>query len=436
MSGRLRAWLNNPTLVIHHPTGKADSLSLVRAANDLTHNLEQLRNRRVALTSARADHILIALAAAEASGCELVLLRDRAVDEDRAAALSLGAVIDGSLGLRKLDNEAEQPDSREFRILIATSGTTGQPKLARHSIDALLGRVRPSEHKQSTAKWLLTYHPATFGGLQVLLTALAAGDEIVAVAEPSLSLLCEAALQSLPTHISGTPTFWRSFLPMLGERVIKLDFRQITLGGEIADTQVLERLRTAFPNASISHIYASTEAGSLFSVRDGKAGFPAIWLETGIDGVGLRIVDGVLQIKSPRSMSCYVGGETSTVQTEDGWLISGDLVEQAGDRIFFQGRQDLMLNIGGAKVRPEEVEEALLKLPEVADARVFGAPNPITGFVVAADIVLCRGLEATEARPAILAQLRASLAAYKVPRVVKFVPQISISASGKKIKSQ
>ncbi|MGH9196070.1 MAG: AMP-binding enzyme, partial [Acidimicrobiia bacterium] len=220
----------------------------------------------------------------------------------------------------------------------------------------------------------------------------------------------------------------------LGPRVNELDLRQITLGGEITDEQILERLRKTYPGALVSHIYASTEAGALFSVRDGLAGFPASWLETGVDGLLLRIQHGVLQVKSPRSMDGYVGLDSSRILTSDGWLITGDLVEVVGERVLFRGRKDLMLNVGGAKVRPEEVEQALLSLPEVVDAQVYGARNPLTGFLVAANVVPRAGIAEADLRVAILTQLRAKLEAYKVPRKLRFVDSISMSISGKKEK--
>ena len=279
---------------------------------------------------------------------------------------------------------------------------------------------------------MLTYHPATFGGLQVLLTVLTTGSELVTVSPPTIPALCDAALAYQPTHVSATPTFWRSFLLYLGTRVTDLHLKQITLGGEIADESILGRLRATFNDARVSHIYASTEAGALFSVQDGHAGFPATWLETGIDGVGLRIRDGVLQVRSPRAMKRYVNKDTGTVITPDGWLITGDMVEQVGNRVLFRGREDVMLNVGGAKVRPEEVEALLLGLPEVVEASVYGVPNPLTGMVVGADIVLRAGLMESDARRSILAHLRKEMESYKVPRILHFVDRIEVSVAGKK----
>ena len=267
-----------------------------------------------------------------------------------------------------------------------------------------------------------------------MLSSLVIGAELITVSDATVANLCETAVEYRPSHISGTPTFWRSFLLTLGPRASALPLEQITLGGEIADAHILQALRATYPSVSISHIYASTEAGALFSVRDGLAGFPAAWLETGVDGVQLRIREGVLQVKSPRGMKGYVARAAAPVVTEDGWLVTGDLVEQVGERVHFGGRQDTMLNVGGAKVRPEEVEQVLLSLDGIADARVYGVRNPITGVVLAADIVARPGQDIANLKATLPASLRGRLETYKVPRIMNFVSSISVSEAGKKKK--
>ncbi len=408
------------------------SPELASAAASTAGALAPFRARRVALLAQGTDQILIVLAAAEIAQCQVLLCRTSELAEDLVREWNIAALLDSSMCIRPTKfADASLP---EFSVLIMSSGTTGVPKLAQHSIDSLLGRIRPPKADQPRQKWLLTYHPSTYGGLQVLLSSLITGAELVTTSNPTVASLCEAALTYRPSHISGTPTFWRSFLLTLGPRASTLQLEQITLGGEIADAHILKALRETYPAASISHIYASTEAGALFSVRDGLAGFPAAWLETGIDGIGLRIREGVLQVKSPRGMKRYVVRAAVPVLTEDGWLMTGDLVEQVGDRVYFSGRQDTMLNVGGAKVRPEEVEQVLFSLPEIADARVYGVRNPITGVVLAVDIVAQPGQDLASLKVTLPANLRARLESYKVPRIFNFVSSIAVSEAGKKKK--
>lgn len=320
--------------------------------------------------------------------------------------------------------------SGDGEIHLMTSGTTGAPKVVRHTLASLLGRTASftGDRDLQSARWLLTYAPATFAGVQVILTALATGGRLIVPASRSVPALCQAASDYGATHISGTPTFWRSFL-MLGAELPAL--RQITLGGEAVDQKTLDRLRSAFPKARIVHIYASTEAGALFRVDDGRSGFPASWLEQPVGGVGLRIREGELQVRSPRRMEGYASAHESPV-LEDGWLRTGDLVRHEGDRIQFAGRKDTIINVGGMKVLPLEVEEVLLAVEGVAEARVTGVANPMAGQLVVAEIVVEPDRDAQQVAKAAAAHARSLLAAYKVPRSIRVVDSIAASETGKK----
>jgi len=430
----LNTLLGSSSAVLRRDDKPLSARGISASAVALADELQPFQGRRIGVLSPYADHIAVALAAGELANCSVVLYRANELPRDLVERWHVSAIIDSSLGVMAAGEYS--PESALPYLYIPTSGTTGEPKLVQHTMHSLLGRIG---HRHDTfherARWLLTYHPATFGGLQVLLTALHDGADLVAVSKPSIPALRDAALEHQVTHISATPTFWRGFLLALGDRASDLKVKQITLGGEIADEAVLQVLREKFPSVPIRHIYASTEAGALFSVRDGHPGFPAEWLTTGVDGVQLRIIDGILQVRSPRAMVGYAAPATS-VTTNDGWLITGDQVDHVGHRVYFRGRQDSVLNVGGAKVKPEEIEEAILRIKEVADVHVYGVPNPLTGIVVAADIVPGPGKDAGDLRQLITARLRSVLEPYKIPRLIKFVESIPLSAAGKKQKKQ
>lgn len=389
-------------------------------------------HRRMALCSANAADVAVALAAAAAARFELALLSPAYADDGAALRRwGVAAVLGTNLDLRPVPGDHPR-EASGFAILIATSGTTGTPKLARHTPDALLGRIGPAPAGRAPARWLLTYPPTSFAGLQVVLTALASGSTLIAASEPTVATLAEAALTHRATMASGTPTFWRAFLIALGTRTERLDLRHITLGGEAVDQATLDRLGAAFPGAAIRHIYASTEAGALFAVSDGRAGFPARWLDAPVDGVHLRIRDQALEVKSPRRMQGYVEEPGDAPLAEDGWLATGDRVERMGDRVVFLGRADSVINVGGLKVSPDEVEARLLEVPGVTDAQVYGVKNPITGQLVAADIVLRAPHEKERVRAALEHHARAALDPHKVPRIIRFVDRIAPTDAGKK----
>lgn len=318
------------------------------------------------------------------------------------------------------------------RICLMTSGTTGRPKVAAHSLEKLAGRALASASASlpQGTRWLLTYQPTAFAGMQVLLTAAFAEGAIVVPAHRDPISWFEAAQQHQVTHISGTPTFWRAFL-MAATPGCLPTLAQATLGGEAIDQPTLDRIHHAFPSARITHIYASTEAGVVFSVNDGAAGFPAAWLDTAVQGVELRLRDGMLEVKTTRSMLGYVS-EHAIPLTEDGWLRTFDRIEVNGDRAKFLGRDDSIINVGGAKVHPHTIEAFLLSLTGVVEARVFGVPNPITGFVVGAEVVAAADQDTGALKMEILKQCQAQLPRTHAPRVLNFVSNIRVAESGKK----
>jgi len=202
------------------------------------------------------------------------------------------------------------------------------------------------------------------------------------------------------------------------------------LSGEIADDSVLAALAALYPLARVEHAYASTEAGVAFAVDDGKAGFPAAWLDN--DGpVRMRIVDGALHVRSDRRALSFLGAGAPALADEEGFVDTGDMVERRADRLFFLGRRGGIINVGGAKVHPEEVEAALNAHAAVRASRVFARKNPITGALVVADIVLRdeRGYEGLEGE--ILAACRARLPAHMTPAKLRFVAELPITGAGK-----
>lgn len=326
---------------------------------------------------------------------------------------------------------ADEHDSRvETRWLFATSGTTGAPKIVSHSLASLARTTRTSSGSGAMPVWAMLYDFARFAGMQVLLQSVLSGA-ILIVPDSELSLdqqLAQLAGAGV-THVSATPTLWRKIVmtPNAG----RLALRQITLGGEIADARILSTLKATFPAGRIVHIFASTEAGVGFSVSDGQPGFPASYLEKPPSGVEIRIHDGCLQIRNPLVVRTYVGGPGEFADV-DGWVATGDVVEVAGDRVYFLGRADGAINVGGNKVIPEEVEGVLLGHQAVSAARVFGHRNPIVGALVAAEVQLTESpdLGATAA-----ATLRAycaeRLPAHKVPALIRVVDRIAASSAGK-----
>jgi acyl-coenzyme A synthetase/AMP-(fatty) acid ligase len=421
----------NPGCVVRQDGRVAVGSELGAAAGSLAERLKLAGVRRAAVCTSQCDLILTAMAACYSSGTELLLRSGHPPAPDAWPRLGVDTLVDENLELLRL-NESNGRSTAGFSLLLATSGTTGTPRLARHSYEALTDRVRAPQCMHDHVRWLLTYHPATFAGLQVLLTAAITGAGLTAVTNATAAGLASAALRFAPTNISGTPTFWRAFLMALGQATAELPLRQITLGGEIADQGILDRLRRVFPESSIRHIYASTEAGAVFAVKDCRAGFPAAWLRDGVEGIELRVTDGELELRSHRAMKGYVAADRGSPISSDGWLRTGDMVKVEGDRARFMGRSDSLIAVGGAKVRPEEVEAVVLEVPGVLDARVRGIRNPFSGQIVGVEILAGKAEDHATLRRQITERVSASLEPHKVPRIFHFVDSMAMSGSGKK----
>ena len=398
-------------------------------AAGLARHLAGLKCGRVILSTRRADRVIVSLLACRRAGCDLVLQRGMESLSDLVRAVGADAVMDDTLVPSAAGTGRATASGQ---VILLTSGTTGVPKAAAHQLDRLLGLI-PLERPEPPPRWLLTFAPASFAGLQVILTALVGHAPLAASSAPDMASLTRLALEVGPTAISGTPTFWRAFLPAMTGLEDRVPLRYATVGGEAVDQSTLDRIAAHFPKARITHIYASTEAGAAFAVRDGKAGFPAAWLGEDLGGVRLRAVDGVLQVNSARRMESYVSGQEMPVDGE-GWLDTGDLVETVGDRVYFRGRQGTLINVGGNKVRPEEVEAAILQVPGVVDVQVKGLRNAITGELVGADIVVAPGLEAQAVTNQVKQAMR-SLPPYAIPRIIRVVPHLAEIAGGKKRRS-
>lgn len=303
--------------------------------------------------------------------------------------------------------------------LVLTTGTTGAPRAVRHDWSRL---TKPSAGAPAATgqRWLLAYGMNQFGGLQVLLHVLASGATLVAteVFAPAAGL---AAMRAhAVTHASATPTFWRFLLAELaadGGSVPALE--QITLGGEAPSEQVLASLRSVFPDARITQIYAANEFGAAGSVRDAVNGLPTSALQTGAD-VDLKVVDGQLFVRSRVGMLGYYGEDP--VDPDD-WRPTGDLVEVVGDRVLFRGRTSEVINVGGVKVHPLPVEERVSAVPGVTMARVFGRPNKLTGAVVAVEVVLAPGAD-PDTVDAALREACQDLPPASRPRSIRFVDEI------------
>jgi acyl-CoA synthetase (AMP-forming)/AMP-acid ligase II len=333
--------------------------------------------------------------------------------------------------IRSAPPRSRQCDS-EWVLL--TSGTSGKPKLVSHTLTSLIGAIQPGRDTPTDrAVWSTFYDIRRYGGLQVFFRGLLGGGSLVlpSPAEPVGEFLARAGRHGV-THISGTPSHWRRALmsPAAGSVAPKY----VRLSGEIADQTILDDLKIFYGGASVAHAFATTEAGVAFAVNDGLAGFPATLVGRVGGDVEMKIEDGSLRIRSPRTASRYLAAEEQMLCGPDGFVDTGDIIEERGGRCHFMGRRGGIINVGGLKVHPEEVEAVINRHPRVQMSVVKARKNPFTGAVVIADVVVRPQFSET-ATTALLDEIigacRGALSPHKVPAAIHIVSGLNLGSAGK-----
>jgi len=441
------------------PELKGRTISDARQVVSLTNILDQtclvgrsgqLAGRSVLL--AVSDQLISAIAMTEIDGvARRMLLCPPDLNTDHVQALIEDAEIDAVVTdqpARWTDVEvylvvaarpavragAKAKTGRATEWLMLTSGTSGVPKIVGHTLEGLTGAiVADGPARGAPPVWATFYDIRRYGGLQIFLRAIIGGGSMV-LSEPGEPIADYVARLNATgvTHISGTPSHWRKLL--MSGAASGFFPRYVRLSGEIADQAVLDGLSRAFPEASIGHAYASTEAGVGFAVNDGLEGFPAAMIGQNRDGVEMKVEDGSLRIRSTRTAHAYVGRNAAALTDADGFVDTGDMIELRGDRYHFVGRRGGIINIGGLKVHPEEIEAVINRHPEVRMSRARSRKSPITGSIVVADVILADGCDPGRSdviRDEILADCRDRLASHKVPVMIKFVASLDVTAAGK-----
>jgi acyl-CoA synthetase (AMP-forming)/AMP-acid ligase II len=404
-----------------------------------------LGKHRVGLSFRPVAESYAALAALDRLACDVFLL-DANLPFEAALSLSkrlrLGAFLaSGESGqssefdVHRLSDEEKWSGTSSVTIL--TSGSTGEPKAARHSWDGMARPVRKGVGIHAP-KWLLTYRPHLYAGLQVMLQCFADRGTLVV---PDLHMEPQSTVQLMydtgVQFVSATPSYWRRLLMFSDAELLKqVPLVQITLGGEVIDPSILDRLRQYFPATRLVHIYATTELGRCFSVSDGKAGFPASYLSTVQPGAAeLKVYEGELLVRSPNSMRMYDPLSSEQSSASD-WFPTGDMVEIKDGRVYFVGRKSDMINVAGSKVFPVEVERVIRIIPGVLDVRVFGKTSSIAGELVACEIVANPDQDREALKEVVVRTCRAQLNSQQQPRVIKLVDRIDLSSAGKTLRTR
>ena len=335
--------------------------------------------------------------------------------------------------LNKLPYKAKHPYLEKLRktghpgLILFSSGSTGKNKASVHDFEPLLEKFKVPRHTLRTVTFLLYDH---IGGVNTMLYTLSNAGCIITVQDRNPDFVLDTIEKYKVEILPTSPTFIN--LILLSEAYKRYDLSSlntITYGTEPMPEGTLQRIHKVLPNVKLLQTYGLSEVGIL---RAKSKDSTSLWVKVGGEGFNTKIVDGVLWIKAKSAMLGYLNAPNPF--TEDGWFITGDFVEQEGEYIRILGRKSEIINVGGEKVYPVEVESVIQQMEGVKDVMVYGEKNPITGQMVTAKVNLQTNETLGEFRKRMKNFCKEKLPNFKIPQKVVLIEKDMYSERYKKLR--
>lgn len=326
-------------------------------------------------------------------------------DQDQASMESTGTTASHDV-LLKLKN-AGHPG-----LVLFSSGSTGKSKAAVHDFVPMLEKYKVPRHSLRTITFLLFDH---IGGVNTLLYNLSNAGCVVTVADRKPETVCAAIEDHRVELLPTSPTFLNLLLVSRAYEGRDMgSLKMVTYGTEVMPESTLQRFHELFPDVRMLQTYGLSEVGIL---RSKSRSSDSLWVKVGGEGFETRIVDGLLEIKAKSAMLGYLNAPSPF--TDDGWFMTGDAVEVDGEWIKILGRRSEIINVGGEKVYPAEVESVLQLMDGVAEVVVTGEPHPLTGSIVVAHVDLASEESLAAFRKRMREFCKSRLARFKIPQKVQ-----------------
>jgi acyl-coenzyme A synthetase/AMP-(fatty) acid ligase len=308
-------------------------------------------------------------------------------------------------------------------LVLFSSGTSGRPKVMVQDLAVLLSTYQDRRRNRLPVLALLGFDH--IGGLNTLLGALATGSTLVVPADRSASVVAAAMALHRVAVLPASPTFLNLLL-VSGEHLAHdlSTLRVITYGTEPMPSGLLARLRLAFPRVRFIQTFGTSETGI---IRTESPDADSTFIRIVDPSTEWKVVDDELWLRSRTQIGGYLDARDGAGKfTPDGWFRTGDKVELGPEgTLRVLGRLGEVINVGGEKLMPAEVESVILGLPMVVDCRVSGVPHALVGQAVVAEVVAAAGADPEQLRSEIRNACRRALAAHKVPTRVTFVDAVS-----------
>lgn len=421
-------------------TTYGDALDKARAFGDELARLKVNAGDRVAVLGDFSPDVFCLLLALARHGCITIPLTRESV-----VGVSTALEVSGCEWFAEFDAANINFGFRELRVLVEnplivglqqrlapgmiffSSGSTGVPKGILHDFNRVVDKFRVQRPPVVAISFLMLDH---FGGINTILAITSGLGTVVTVKDRSAQSICAAIEQYRVNLLPATPSFLTLLMASGMQRRFDLSsLKRITYGTEVMPQATLDRLRLAFPDVELQQTYGLSELGVL---RSQSRDDGSLWVRIGGKGFETKVVDGILWIRSEFAMLGYLNAPS--MFDADGWFNTQDRVEADGEYFRILGRITDLINIGGQKVYPAEIEDVILALSNVEDVVVYGEPHAILGNIIVAKIatIVVEDLDVLKLRVRIAC--RAKLAPFKVPSRVVLAESKFYTARHKKIR--
>ena len=310
-------------------------------------------------------------------------------------------------------------------LVLFTSGSSGEPKGALHDFSKLLNKFSTKRHSLLTINFLLFDH---WGGLNTLFHVLSNGGNLVFLETRNPDYVCQLIEKYKVELLPTSPTFLNMLVISRAYERHSLDsLKLISYGAEPMPESLLKLLNKLFPKIKLQQTYGLIELGVMRSQSQDNG---SLWVKIGGEGYQTRVEEGILQIKSDSAMLGYLNAPSPF--TEDGWFITGDSVEVDGEYFKILGRKSEIINVGGEKVFPQEVENVILEIDNIIDVVVYAESNALTGKIVCAKVKYTGTEIKSEVIKIIKTHCRTKLESFKIPVRILFADETFESERFKK----
>lgn len=313
-------------------------------------------------------------------------------------------------------------------LILFSSGSTGKPKAMVHNFDNLINSYKDKKEKSLNMIIFLMFDH--IGGLNTLLNILSTGSSMIIPENRNPDDICKLIQDYKITVLPSSPTFLNLILMSNSHNKYDLSsLKMITYGTETMPDSLLNRLKDIFPKVKFLQTFGTSETG--IANTKSKASNSTFMKIEDLD-LEYKIVENELWLKSKTQILGYLNSSMDSF-TKDGWFKTGDLVETLDDDYLkIIGRNKEVINVGGQKVLPSEVESIILSMKEIDDCMVYGEKNIITGETVVCDVV-CKN-EIQNIKVLIRKFCKDKLDNYKIPTKVNIVDKTNFTHRFKKIR--